>query len=450
MASGVINEEYVIPCFAIDSLQYMAAVRVIVSSCNHSSVKNSIDELFAPAVHKPKTRIEGVTDTMKAVNDCINQLPLPKQILEIMRDYVEIVVKKLVSWIVYLNAYVFDAPTIKTKASRLIEYVKWNSRGLVNYVESARSLIRSFTELTDENKFRIIAIHCLEDLIWTISYENIKVYCDSTPESRRNLVGNLVVLYWASCMAKDFSKVSRIINYWSPEHLHLFITMDQMFAFIFRQCLTTRIPLLCAADYFFRKLEDPTKFYIAASLIPYSAMDLPVRWQFISKQKEQDIFKKFPHSIFACLLEDVYWRNYFVHCVKRYHGILSLDGLTMICKDIECVAGADGFDDFYYSLMLTFWKCLTRTQKLHLIRSEKMRDMIRRRQIFPVFHTEYTPKIFAEMLSDLDYVDVKDFMFSVIVKFHRWKVCEYVGLREKVFYQVLTPEDAENLLNEIK
>lgn len=207
------KDNRILVCSSPVSLTQMACVKIAIALWNHQNFTREYGTHYDPSEEFNDFEIDESDDwndnwTMQmlektifstrtllaSVNQSLNRLQrlLPSQLLTLVRRHHEPIAKRMEQWITYHHREIFF--NIPRKCCyQFLNRISWKCNGHINYIETAKNLIRS-PRLSAIEKYRIMCVYCMVD-----EMENVSP-CLFTPEfaDRVDVTHHPLIHYWNS------------------------------------------------------------------------------------------------------------------------------------------------------------------------------------------------------------------------------------------------------------
>lgn len=148
----------------VPSLQHMSAVKILVALMQLEDVKEYMGDCSYMMPTCYALELFDISFIVKKVT----QLPLPKEIKVYVNQHINSVMSNVYSWLLYHDCHVFHAyrymDDFDSVAIKYCEYMMWDSRGSIDYVETAKVLLR-IDALSQKEKYRLACCMCLTEEI---------------------------------------------------------------------------------------------------------------------------------------------------------------------------------------------------------------------------------------------------------------------------------------------
>ncbi|XP_065217968.1 uncharacterized protein LOC135843859 isoform X2 [Planococcus citri] len=221
----------------VPTLEKIATVKVAIALWNRATV-------VIPGIitHNKTWQVS----LLHEVSKWIDALPIPKLFANLIKEHVKRVKYNVINWVYHLSRAVFFETRKISKLYQHVDRIIWYPNERINYLETARNLLKS-DKLNNMQKFRLASAYCLQEEIekmWPMLEKN-----DLGDEY--NFYLRPLSCYWA-CFCN--SRLSTIEN-------RSFVPIDQFM--IELRCIDN----WSAIEYFFDRLNTEQQVTEAVYLI---------------------------------------------------------------------------------------------------------------------------------------------------------------------------------------
>ncbi|XP_065200395.1 uncharacterized protein LOC135831665 [Planococcus citri] len=184
----------------IPSLEHIARINVILPAWNHPSIRSSMRNLFNIDVNRRIIEISYWRKIEIEVIERIEQLPLPKSVIESLMCHTSDVGKEIIGWIMYYEKKILsriqesDPLTILNHLDNLV----WTPRGTIHHVKTAQSIMNN-EEISAMEKYMVACTFCLEEEIFIYARNRSMAIIKSNYESAHVKRSLPMLWFWTHC-----------------------------------------------------------------------------------------------------------------------------------------------------------------------------------------------------------------------------------------------------------
>lgn len=398
--SNLIDKEYAMPYNVVESLKHMAAVKIVKILCGRKKIMKMITRTEISLVDISFLRNSKLTRKIQEkVKSCIRELQISKSLQNEILRLVELVVVEVLDWIWNLDVFVFPNFSRGVKAQWFIDKIVWQPQGMVDYVATARAIIKT-KKLDSFAEFYLACAYALKD------EKKVPGTKSSFDFLTVRIIHGELMSYWLRLFLQHLIVMKALVAWrgsrWSPS----------IAAHIIRR--TSSFLIGHSAYHSWHKLNDDGKAAMSVAFAVTMGLRAPFVWPYITEIQEEEGFKKYGYSLLYNILQDAYWRKYFPVVLKRYrkmigHDQLSvmLDYLNKIMKDsyrCRCVDFAE--------FLIELWDCTSLEARYHVIKYNNYDLTVILRHL----HKDKMLNVFAYLFNDIDYDVIKNYLCSGIIR----------------------------------
>ncbi|XP_015916410.1 uncharacterized protein [Parasteatoda tepidariorum] len=326
-------EEDVIKYHLMPSLQHVSMSNIIITLWNQADIKYQIVKLFNEYEYNFLTNIYKLFLKIEdKVLDQVLQLPVPDCIRKLLSNIVHPIGYEIFNWIEYQDRYIFNTDYryqySKSIAINYIDYLVWTARGVIDYKETAKTLLAKEEKLFDGNKYDIACSYCLEDDIAIIAPKVI-----DTTLSLRCIKRQAMVHFWTAHITGDFTKLYKAFSFYNRKYSTNYSINECLFKELIDNDCTNQVGI----KYIWDKLSNEAKARQIVSAIK-NTHNTDIRCFLlsqISKEQEKEVFKTYDATqILLGFLDDWLWGQYFLPTIHHIWDIISGCDYLSVLKGI--------------------------------------------------------------------------------------------------------------------
>ena len=224
-------------------------------------------------------------------------------------------------WIKYQDEYVFDVDYdykySKSIAINYIDCLVWTARGVIDYKETAKTLLAKGEKLLDDYKYNIACNYCLEDNIAIIAPKVI-----NTTLTLRCIKKQAMIYFWTAHITGDYSKLDEAVYFYNRNYSTNYSINEYLFKKLIDNYCTNQV----AIKYIWDKLSNEAK---SRQIVPAikNTLNIDIRCFLlsqISKEVEIEVFKTSDNKgILLGFLDHWLWGQYFLPTIHHIWDIIS-------------------------------------------------------------------------------------------------------------------------------
>ncbi|WP_342271052.1 hypothetical protein [Candidatus Tisiphia endosymbiont of Parasteatoda lunata] len=224
------------------------------------------------------------------VLDKVLQLSVPDRIRKILSNIIYPTGKEIFGWIMYQDQYIFNTGYYghqypKSIAINYIDDLVWTARGIIDYQETAKTLLAKEEKLSDSYKYNIACAYCFEANIAIIAPKVI-----NTTLTLKCIEKQAMVYFWTAHITGDFTELVKAVYFYNKKYSTSYSTNECLFKVLIDN-RTNQI----AIKYIWDKLSNEEK---SRQIVPAikKTPNTDIRCFLLSqmsKEQEKEVFKTY-------------------------------------------------------------------------------------------------------------------------------------------------------------
>ncbi|WP_342260182.1 hypothetical protein [Candidatus Tisiphia endosymbiont of Metellina segmentata] len=366
-------EEDVIKYYLMPSLQHISISNIIITLWNQADIKYQIVKLFNEYEDNFYTDMyELFLKIEDKVLGKLSPLAVPSGIRKILSNIIHPIGHEIFGWIMYQDKYIFNNgyygyQNLKPIAINYIDDLVWTPRGVIDYKETAKTLLAKEEKLSDGYKYNMACAYCFEDNIAIIASKVI-----GTTLVLNSIERQAMVYFWTAHITGDFTELDKAVYSYNRKYSTNYSTNECLFTVLIDN-RTNQI----AIKYIWDKLSNEEKSrQIVPAIKKTSNTDIKCfLLSQMSKEQEKEVFKTYDASkILLCFLDDWLWGQYFLPTIHHIWDIMSgCDYLRVLQNIVNKMEKNHEDIEKYNQYKATFkelWQCAPKHLKEYVFEHE--------------------------------------------------------------------------------
>lgn len=335
------GDRYLVKYDTMASLEHIAAVRCIIALLDY----REIQQLFAVKGIPCERAISGHLYVK------ITKLHLPSRLHEKLMRVASRMSNQIYEWIKYHDEQIFNiGHRLELEALGYVSAITWTSRGTIDYLRSARTLIDF--NFRDDIKFRITYAYCLDRPKISHFIKGLDpAYTKAMfPQHGRDFLPRSALYYWIRYQHSDTIEARRIYGYGIRSTCRVEEFLFNIFVRMPNYVLTKLLWNALTNTERIERTMDLVTTNISSDLQLYFLSQLSV-------QEQNFVINCYRPFVFKILVNDYHLRSFYDDLIEYIWNVMSVNDFIEIIKQLFILIDtADSVMQLKYKHILKdFW-----------------------------------------------------------------------------------------------